>query len=275
MAQRRIILHIGSPKCGSTFLQRAMMHNTVALSKAGAIYPRSPGKHPGNAADLATITHAKLNAMFAGRHTLILSHEDLYSMPKRGKALADLVAKDGTEVQVVVFLRPFPEIVFGDYSQYMKQFFEQFLASRDPYGGRTFKAFAHQRCTVLKPVMFLRGWQKHFPKNEIILSGNRTIATVFDRLLSPEAPLNWDVPRSQSNLSLRMEDCDRLAAAMRDPAVPDVTIRAMYQEALTKVEAHDRGRTKIRREMVDEIFKVQNEALRTHFNYDISVSNRI
>lgn len=272
---RRIILHVGSPKCGSTFLQQAMLRNAARLERAGIRYPHDGGGHPGNAADLASLDRATLEAWFAGGiHTLVLSHEDLYGLPKRGEALARLVAEDGTEVQIVAFLRPFSEFMFGDYSQFMKQHFETFLAERTPYGGRDFEAFTARRVKTLTPAAFLRGWQRMFPARPLMLEPHSRIRPVFETLLPDHDPLDWKVPAGQTNPSLRMEDCDRLAAAIRDPAIPATEVRQMFRDAFHRVAEPDAGRSAARRDWIETRFAPQNAALMKEFGFDNRLPDR-
>ena len=54
--KRRILLHIGSPKCGSTYLQRALLQNRDRLAAHGIRYPHDGGEHPGNAAQPFTMS---------------------------------------------------------------------------------------------------------------------------------------------------------------------------------------------------------------------------
>lgn len=266
---RRIVLHVGSPKCGSTFLQQVMLGNAGALAAHGIAYPHSGGSHPGNAADIADLTAADVAALFApGIHTIVLSHEDLYSLAKRGDALSKIARETGTQVQLVAFLRPFSEFVFGDYSQFMKQFFERFLKTRNPYDGRDFDAFAARRVETLRPAQFLRNWQSRFPETPLVLESHRRIRPVMEGLLGTEVPIDWDVPRARTNPSLRMEDCDRLAAAMRDPMVPAAAIRKMFKAAFSQVEEPDAGRTAARTARIEALFAAQNDALLRDFGFD-------
>jgi hypothetical protein len=267
--RRRIILHIGSPKCGSTYLQQVMVQNSPRLLERGIRYPHDGGSHPGNAADLASVDAARLDAWFAdGVHTVVLSHEDLYGLPKRGDALAALAPKAGIEVQLVAFLRPFSEFVFGDYSQFMKQHFETFLARREAYEGRDFRAFAERRVRNLTPAAFLRNWSKRFPERPLILASHRRIRPVIEELLGPDEQMDWELHPTRVNRSLRMEDCDRIAAMMRDPEVSDAEIRAAFREAFHRTDLPDAGRTEERRAWLEAQFEEQNRLLRQQFGYD-------
>jgi hypothetical protein len=268
MAQK-IILHIGSPKCGSTYLQRVMVQNSEALLRQGIHYPAPEGSHPGNAAHLAEISQAEIDAMFAeGAHTVVLSHEDLYSLSKRGIALAEITKKAGIVVQLLVFLRPFSDFVFGDYSQFMKQFFDTFLAERKPYGGRDFETFAKRRIDTMKPAAYLTNWSKLFPDLPIILDSHRNIKSVINTVLGQPEDMVWDVPHHETNPSLRMQDCDIIAASMLDPACADDDIKQMFLNAFHHTQEPDMGRNPERIAWLEEQFRPHNEALLTQFGFD-------
>jgi hypothetical protein len=266
---QKIILHIGSPKCGSTYLQRVMLQNSETLLQHGIHYPAPPGTHPGNAGDIADITKAEVAAMFMdGVHTVVLSHEDLYALSKRGIALSEIAKEAGIAVQLLVFLRPFSDFVFGDYSQFMKQFFDTFLAERKPYGGRDFETFAKRRIDTMKPATYLTNWGKLFPDLPIILDSHRNIQPVLDAVLGHPEGMNWEVPHHHTNPSLRMQDCDIIAAAMLDPACADDDIRQMFTTAFHHTQEPDMGRSPERIAWLEEQFRPHNEALLTQFGFD-------
>lgn len=268
---RRILLHIGSPKCGSTYLQQVLLQNIDRLASQGIAYPQGGVGHPGNAAHLAEVTQEKLDSWFADDvHTVILSHEDLYSQAKRGDTLAALIEGTGIKVQLICFLRPFSEFIYGDYSQFMKQFFDVFLAKREPYDGRDFKTFAQRRVDTMKPAAYLRQWQQRFPDQPLILAGHRKIRTVMSDLLGyPLADtLDWEVDSNRVNRSLRTEDCDCIAAAMRDPQMPNEVIKQMFRDSFHHVDDPDPGKTDERTTWIEAQFAPQNAILLEEFNFD-------
>jgi len=265
----RIILHVGSPKCGSTYLQQVMLRNRAALAEAGVSYPHDGGGHPGNAAQIADITEATLDALFAGDvRTVILSHEDLFAHAAKGRELARLSAAKDIEVQVIAFLRPFSEFIFGDYSQFMKQHFDTYLKTRAPYGGRGFERFSVDRSRSLSPVGYFKAWNQLFPGRELILSSHRDIRTVVEGLIGEVPGLTWEVPRDSTNPSLRMADCDRLAAALRDKKRPDDEVREMFRQAFRDTDKPDGGKTRERIAWIEALFAVQNAALLKEFGFD-------
>ena len=269
MTRRRLLLHIGSPKCGSTYLQQVLRRNAELLLEHGFGYQHPGEGHPGNAGDLATITAERVETLYDfGVKTAILSHEDLYGLPKRGDALSSLVGPMQLDVQLVVFLRPFSEFVFGDYSQFMKQHFERYLAARNPYDGRSFEAVAQRRFDSLQPAQFLRNWAQRFPQHPIRIARHTEIRPTIESLLPGLPDLDWAVPRDITNPSLRIEDCDRIAAAMRDTASDPEDIREMFKQAFHLTDEPDFGRTAERVAFVEDGFAPQNAALLEQFGFD-------
>lgn len=267
-APRRILLHVGSPKCGSTYLQRVMLRNAAVLEAAGLRYPHDGGAHPGNAAGLAGIDRPTLERHFAGGiHTLILSHEDLFPDAGRGAALARLAAEDGTALQVVTFLRPFSEMVYGDFSQFMKQNFGHYLAARQPYEGMDFEAFVQARARVLTPAAFLARWQALIPGRPIRLDHHRRIRPVIETLLGEVPGFDWRVPRGEANLSLRMEDCDRIAGALRDPGRSPGEVRTIFKAAFARTGEPDAGRSPERTARIETVFAAETRALQRRFGF--------
>lgn len=268
---RHIILHIGSPKCGSTFLQNALLQNRAMLARAGINYPHDGHGHPGNAANIADVDGDILDGWFENdAHTVILSHEDLYSVGKRGDALAALTRERGITVQVLAFMRPFSEFVYGDYSQFMKQYFANFLAERNPYDGRNFYEFAQRRVDTMKPTAYLTQWLRRFPSLPLILAGHRDIVPVLSGLLPSQVAdaMNWEVPQGHTNQSLRTQDCDAIAAAMKDPAMSNAQITQLYREAFHNTALPDAGRTAKRTKWIEDHFAERNEELMRVFSFD-------
>ncbi len=279
--RRRIVLHIGSPKCGSTYLQQVMLSNRTRLARRGIGYPHDGGPHPGNAADIAAMRPKDLDRLFPKDiHTVLLSHEDLFSQAPRGDALSALALKSGVEVQLVAFLRPFSEFMFGDYSQFMKQHFDRFVATRQPYDLRGFELFTVERSRTLSPVGYFKSWSRRFPDRPLILESHRRIRPVISSLLdladdgdpATEAPVDWSVPRDRTNPSLRMQDCDMLADAIRDPNRTERELRAALRDAFHRTGAPDGGRTAQRVAWIEALFERQNDELKREFGYDNRLS---
>lgn len=269
MEARRVLLHIGAPKCGSTYLQRVMLRNAATLEASGIRYPHDGSHHPGNAANLGAIDSEALDRHFSGGiHTLIYSHEDLFSAPRQGAALARLAAISGTRLQIIAFLRPFSEIVFGDYSQFMKQHFESYLAARKAYDGQDFETFVEARRRVLTPVSFLDRWQALTPDLPLRLTHHRKIRAVMEDLIGADVRLDWKVPPSEVNPSLRMEDCDRLVELLHDPSADDGLIRDEFKSAFRRTGEPDAGRSTARAALIEARFASEIKGLKKAFGFD-------
>lgn len=126
---RRIVLHIGGEKTGSTSIQATMAANRPVLMAAGFAVPVAPGtgNHIGLAAfagDPALVTDLRaafgdvsglpaalageIAALPASAHTLLLSSEHCQSRLHDAAAIArlrDLLAPIGAPVEVLVWLR--------------------------------------------------------------------------------------------------------------------------------------------------------------------------
>ena len=268
--KKQILLHIGSPKCGSTYFQRVMLQNQALLRDQGIHYPDGDAGHPGNAMIVPDISQEQFAKLFPDPnvHTTVLSHENLYAMPQWGKALSELAKQSGVTVRVLVFLRPFSEFLYGDYSQFMKQFFDTYLQTRKPYDDRTFESFAQRRIETLKPAGFLPKWAALFPEAPLVLESHRNIRQTFETLLGAVDGMDWTVPTALTNPSLRVSDCDDIAAAMRDLSVTPDAIKEMFQQAFHQTDLPDTGRTTARTEWLEVQFEAQNAILFEKFGFN-------
>lgn len=264
--QRRVILHIGAPKCGSTFLQRALLANRAALESAGIRYPHSGTGHPGNAPSLPALDRDRILADLGDGHTLIYSHEDLLSAWRHGPAFKAACEAEGLTVQVVVFLRPFSQLLFGTYSQVLKQRFEEFLTARRAYDGRSFEEFAEQAHGRFRIDLFLQRWQAVFPDHPLLLAPHTAIQPTIEALLGGVG-LDWSVDPHLTNRSLRVEDCDAIAAAMADPARSEEDLRKMLREAHGNIALEDKGRSPERIAMIETMFEESYRVLSEDFGY--------
>ena len=271
---RRAIIHIGSPKCGSTYLQRVCLQNRGVFSAHGLAYPPVSGPHPGNGAELLSMTADGIAAAYApGVHTLIYSHENLFWRGGNAAEVAGAFAGADVSVQVVAFLRPFSEFIFGDYSQFMKQNFAAYLDARMAYDGRGFEEFAVDRSRVINAAAWLSQWSEAFPENALILAPHRAVRQVMGDLTGLGDALDWEVQSDQTNPSLRTEDCDRIAALMSDPCVPADAIRDRFKAAFFDTKKPDRGRTVDRIRWVEALFARQNRTIAERFGYDNRPAN--
>lgn len=264
---RHLILHIGSPKCGSTYFQKVLKNNAETLRAAGVNYPISADEgHPGNGADLARLTAEELEAYFAGGDTVILSHEDLFAAGGQMAATAQVIAASGAKVTVLAFLRPFSEFIFGDYSQFIKQNLEPYIAAGQAFEGRSFERFAVDRSRVLAPVGYFRAWRRALPDSDFRLAGHKRIRPVLQPFLN-DAELDWKVHRDESNPSLRMADCDEVVAAINAGAKPS-TVRTIFNTGMLKTMLPDPGKTPERVAWIEALFYKQNDEIAADFGFE-------
>ena len=128
--RRRLILHAGTPKTGSSSLQYCLEQNRDWLRTQGIVYPRAdgtvkPGQHQwlvgclraANEEQFCQHLRADFQAMDARTHTFFLSHEGLFNhwwdFPPAAKSLLASLAQ-GFEVEVWVWFRD-PESFANSY----------------------------------------------------------------------------------------------------------------------------------------------------------------
>lgn len=265
---RRIILHVGAPKAGSTYLQRVLLRNRDRLRACAIAYPHPGHGHPGNAARIADLDATTFAALFQdGADTVILSHESLFATELEGRALARLARDAGVTVQRLVFLRPWSEFVFGDYSQHMKQHFDRYVASRSPYDGLCLEQIALRRAAEVDPPAFLMRWARVIPSPRLVLASHRDIPATVERLLGGPG-LDWSLPLAEANPSLRVCDCEALARLIRRRSVPEDRLHEALREAYARAGQPDPGRTPDRRRWIDGLFAAADRDLRAIYGFD-------
>ncbi len=263
---REILLHIGAPKAGSTYLQRVLAQNRSRLAASGIAYPGGKGDHPGNARNLRALDHARFEALFTDAPRVVLSHEDLFALDGEGRALAQLARDAGVPVRVLCFLRPWSDFCFADLSQHLKQHLERYILTRRPFDGLSLEEMAARRAQRLDPAGYLLRWVRLFPRVPLVLAAHGGIRATVERLLG-QPGLDWSVPRHLANPSLRVEDCEAIAAMIRD-GHPAETIRDAMREALRCTDLPDAGRGPARAEAIEALFAEQNRALLDIWGFD-------
>ncbi|MEL6608097.1 MAG: hypothetical protein AAFO93_04210 [Pseudomonadota bacterium] len=220
---RRIILHIGSPKCGSTYLQRVLERARRGLPDLGLHYPRhGTGTHPGNGMVVPVITRPWLTSAFQTAPTLILSHEDLFARARDGRRLATLAADMDAEVQIVTILRPFDEMLLGDVSQNIKQAQSTGMADAPILGGRDLRQFVWARHKDIQPAHFIAEWHKAVPGPRPRVATLYKLKRTFVDLAPELREIDWTLPQWRSNPSLPPAACAaRIAAGRATSPVPD------------------------------------------------------
>lgn len=266
--QRTVLLHIGAPKSGSTFLQRALIAGQDRLRARGIDYPHPGTGHPGNAGGIGAFTPEAFDSLFAdGVHTVILSHEDLFATEREALPLALWAQDTGVTVRRLCFLRPWSEFCLGDFSQVLKQNLETFLECRRAFDGLTFEQLAARRAQKVDAAAIFLRWARVLPMPPLTLAPHRAIPETMEGLLGHPG-LDWQVPRHLSNPSLRLADAEALAAMTDDPAIPPDTVRAAFHAALARTGDPDPARTPDRMARIEDLFAPQNRALMALYGFD-------
>lgn len=262
-----MILHIGMPKCGSTFLQRVLLKNQKLLYQRGIAYPHSGNGHPGNGRNCEKLSPESLDAHFGTSTTLFLSFEGLFGAARRARPLSEAIEKLNVGVEIWVFLRPFNEIALGCYSQELKQNFFEFLETRNPFGGLSFEKYAEKLAQRLAPAERILEWQAAIPRAKIKLANHfeikNQITTKFDA-----GNLDWAIPMRQVNRSLRKTDCDHLIDLLTDPQISNPLIIEARKNAFQNAGMPDPGRTQKLVGTIEAFFEEQNKRLSHHFDFD-------
>ena len=154
-ARRRVLLHVGTPKTGTSYLQDVLYRNRETLAAHGICYPADRfDAHFLAALDLMRLPWGGLETEAVGAWdrlasavrecpgTAIISHEILATASRSqvGRALASLGADDGpgdTEVHVVLSVRDLVRQIPAEWQENVKHrsplSFERFLERiRDP-----------------------------------------------------------------------------------------------------------------------------------------------
>lgn len=242
---KTIIIHAGSPKCGSTYLQNTMLANTDRLQQASVDYPRPSTQHPGNGTvviDAITRPKAlsKLIDTIDGCHadTVLLSHEDLISYGNRFADIHDEL-KRRYAVKVVVFVRSFASFFVSDYAQHVRSGFDIFFRENagEPFTV-PFEEFVIQREKNYNLIGYLRAWKSTvggdnleiFPVSDI----DRMILDYLGVRASELAPVN----RGKRNPSMRLDECRLLLHAYASRVNKDL-LKRLYLAALKSAEFLD------------------------------------
>ena len=132
---RRVLLHVGTPKTGTSYLQDVLFRNRRALASAGILYPADRfDAHFLAALDLMRLPWGGLEVEAVGawdrlaervrehRETAIISHEILAtaSRAQAGRALESLGHGTGTEVHLVLSARDLVRQIPAEWQENVK-----------------------------------------------------------------------------------------------------------------------------------------------------------
>lgn len=211
---RKITLHIGSHKAGSTAIQETCKKNIGLLRQSGVVYPTGvfpnyPGQHSELAVLLHRPDHSELGALFdglaatldeTGATHLFLSGEDLCSGTKPSEVLrlAKVLQARFDEIAIVLVLRRKADYVRSHYNHFLHHSerpvsVEDFQAAikfsprdtlknwTDAFGAKAVSVFAYQTPEGAQP--FLRrffGAVLGVDLTEDILRANAGVNQYFD-----------------------------------------------------------------------------------------------
>jgi hypothetical protein len=133
--QRRVLLHVGTPKTGTSFVQHLLFSNRETLAQQGVLYPVDrPDAHFLAALDLMEMQWGGLEKQAVGAWdrlaeqvrewtgTVIISHEILAhaSAAQIRRALASLGGPDETELHVVLSARDLARQIPAEWQENVK-----------------------------------------------------------------------------------------------------------------------------------------------------------
>jgi len=137
LPMKQLYLHVGAPKTGTTSIQNALDQRRQELKQLGILYPTSAASHcaqhriafglrrqvdpaTGDVPD-AVLEIEAVRAEFgqSGAHTVILSSEGLFSLPKES---IDLIHKrfEDLDTKVVAYIRRQDEMLISTFNQRIK-----------------------------------------------------------------------------------------------------------------------------------------------------------
>jgi hypothetical protein len=131
---RRIYLHVGEPKTGTTYLQQVMATNRAELARQGIVYPGPKGNaHWRAAQDLREVVQkpndpeppftgewpALVGKLTAAKRIGVVSHE-LFSAATRKQAARALAALSDYELHIVMTVRDLGSLLPAEWQETVK-----------------------------------------------------------------------------------------------------------------------------------------------------------
>jgi len=135
VSTKRVLLHVGTPKTGTSYFQEVLFRNRALLAKSGILYPADRfDAHFLAALDLMRMLWGGLEQQAVGAWdalaeqvrawdgTAIISHEILAtaSRPQVERALASLGLGDGTEIHLVLSARDLARQIPAEWQENIK-----------------------------------------------------------------------------------------------------------------------------------------------------------
>jgi len=190
---RKIVIHAGIHKTGSTAIQIALFHHTEQFEKQGIKYPRTgldDGAHHAIARTLrsgekeAGVLEELSKEIADWPETVVISSEELDSLsPPAVLRFRDTLAATTEQLQVVIYLRPQYSLIRSQYSQQIREAF-----IRDPFDVFFRNALRHARFLKLEEIV--DPWIEAFGKARVTvrsavrkdLKGGSTLTDFVDLL---------------------------------------------------------------------------------------------
>ncbi|MEM1302344.1 MAG: hypothetical protein AAGH17_07165, partial [Pseudomonadota bacterium] len=235
----------------------------------GIAYPHTGAGHPGNGEVIYALTGPWLEQQFARAQTIILSHELLFAQAPRAQRLRTLADRLNIHVDIIAFLRPFDEVILGDYSQNLRQNLTGIQRSGRAFQGRSFRQFAWARQKDIQPAQFLSEWQAALPSAQLHLHHHTDIKPALIGLLPQMSQLDWHVPVWRSNPSLSRTACADLIQTTLSQRHENASIPRAGTASQTAPTDDQRMRAWLR-----AIFKPQRRALIDTFAFDVNARTK-
>jgi hypothetical protein len=171
MKKKTLILHIGTPKAGSSFIQQVLNRNFQTLLQTGFRYVRanveSNGAHHSYAKNwqIDTWQTAVKEILEGSEPTACLSSEYFYGMAAEDvhQVARYLSTVEGLDVNVICFIRPQHTFLSSQYGQYLKGPDQQGTASY----GRWLKNGGLKKASY---VGRLAAWSKAFGQHAVTIA---------------------------------------------------------------------------------------------------------
>ena len=257
---RRIYLHIGEPKTGTSFLQHALWRNRARLAAQGVVLPGySSGGHARASQDLREVQRLAgdpaepwtgewdvlTGQALRARDAAVISNELLAACNARqaDRAMRSLLR---AEVHLVVTVRDFGTLLPAEWQEAIKCRgtipWEQWLAEvigATPYPDRRRRSWFW---TVHDTLAALGMWSRHIPSDQVHVitlppqGGTDELWLRFASVLGIESD-TIDLPQRRENPSLGLAEAEFLRRL--NEALPDRMPRWFYTWNIKRILAND------------------------------------
>lgn len=193
---KTLFLHIGAPKCGSTYIQRTALKNQKHMRDHGVNYPHLSLGHPGNAGAIDQVTTPWVQQNIANFDALYLSHEDLFAKATSARKLRNITQELAMDVHIICVIRPLTSWLCSDFSQSIRQ--AKWKKCLSP---TSFTSFVEHRKHSLKPAQFIHEWQSIFADSQMHLIPLTQIPERYSQLHTAFTDVDWSIPQWRRNPS--------------------------------------------------------------------------